>query len=362
MRSALEYPILGNALGAWLVAILLAGLAFTLLFTLRNLAATRLTRAVLRRAPGWDKAIRDLAEWTHPVLIALVSVLIGSQVLVLPGRAREFLLRVLAVTLVIQGGLWAGSLFGSVITRYHEQKLKDDPGRATTVQVLGFLGRITIWCLVGLLVLANLGVEIAPLLAGLGVGGIAVALAVQTVLKDLLASLSIMLDRPFMIGDFLNLGTEMGSVEYIGLRTTRLRSISGEQLILSNADLLESRIRNFGRMRERRIVFNLGVTYGTPREKLVRIPTLIREAIESQQLTRFDRSHFKEFGDSALIFETVFFMAVPDYMAYMNVQQAINLRLYESFEREGVEFAFPTQTLHLVRPGPREASKPEAAR
>lgn len=351
MNQLVEYPILGNPIQNWAIAALLAVVAFTVLYGLRSFAAKQLIRLTARRAAGWEGVVDGVIRRTHTVLLVVLSVLIGSQALFLSEPGRKALLRILAVTLLIQGGVWGTSLIGSLVQRYREQKLKDDPSSVTTVHAVGFLARIGIWCLVALLVLANLGVEIAPLLAGLGVGGIAVALAVQTILKDLLASLSIMLDKPFVIGDFLILGTEMGSVEYIGIRTTRVRSLSGEQLVFSNGDLLDSRIRNFGRMRERRVVFTLGVTYSTPRAKLIRIPAIIREAVESQPLTRFDRSHFKEYGNFSLNFETVYYVGVPEYQKYMDIQQAINLRIHEVFEKEGIEFAFPTQTLHLVPQG-----------
>ncbi len=198
-----------------------------------------------------------------------------------------------------------------------------------------------------LLVLDNLGVNITALVAGLGVGGIAVALAMQTILGDLFASLSIVLDKPFVVGDFLIIGDLLGSVEYVGLKTTRLRSLSGEQLVFSNSDLLGSRIRNYGRMYERRVQFNIGVTYQTPRDRLVKIPQIIREAVEQQSDTRFDRSHFKEYGDFSLVFESVYYVMGPDYNKYMDIQQAINLHIHERFEQQGIEFAYPTQTLFV---------------
>jgi len=192
-----------------------------------------------------------------------------------------------------------------------------------------------------------MGVDITALIAGLGIGGIAVALALQNVLGDLFASLSIVLDKPFVIGDFIIVDDLLGTVEHIGLKTTRVRSLFGEQLVFSNSDLLNSRIRNYKRMHERRIVFSLGVTYQTPYEKLAAIPDIIREIIELQEQVRFDRAHFKEYGDFALEFEIVYYMLVPDYNAYMDTQQAINLALYERFEKEGISFAYPTQTLYV---------------
>jgi small-conductance mechanosensitive channel len=175
-------------------------------------------------------------------------------------------------------------------------------------------------------------------------------LAVQNVLSDLFASLSIVLDKPFVPGDFVVVGDMAGSVEHIGIKTTRIRSISGEQLVFSNADLLGSRIRNFGRMQERRVVFSLGVTYQTPADKLERIPSLIKAAIESQERVRFDRSHFASYGDSALNFETVYYVESSDYATHMDILQSVNLTIYRSFATEGIEFAYPTQTLFIEKP------------
>jgi small-conductance mechanosensitive channel len=216
---------------------------------------------------------------------------------------------------------------------------------------VGFVARLVLWSVILLLALDNLGVDVTALVAGLGVGGIAVALAVQNILSDLFASLSIVLDKPFAVGDFLIIDSFLGSVEHVGLKTTRLRSLSGEQLVFSNTDLLGSRIRNYGRMFERRVVFKIGVTYQTPRDKLTKIPGIIREAIEAQDKTRFDRSHFNEYGEFSLNFESVYYVLGPDYNLYMDIQQAINLRIHERFEEEGIEFAYPTQTLFLARQG-----------
>jgi len=197
-------------------------------------------------------------------------------------------------------------------------------------------------------VLDNLGVDITALVAGLGIGGIAVALAAQNVLGDLFASLSIVLDKPFVVGDFLNVDDFLGSVEHVGLKTTRLRSLSGEQLVFSNNDLLNSRIRNYGRMFERRVVFSLGVTYETPPEKLRGIPTIIREAVEAKDKVRFDRAHFQKYGDFALVFEVVYYVLSSDYTLCMDIQQSVNLRIYERFAEEGIEFAYPTQKLYVT--------------
>jgi MscS family membrane protein len=196
-----------------------------------------------------------------------------------------------------------------------------------------------------LLILDQLGFDITALVAGLGIGGVAIALAVQNVLGDLFASLSIVLDKPFVVGDTINVGDMTGTVEYIGIKTTRLRSLSGEMIVFSNNDLLKSRIRNFRVMQERRIVFAVQVTYDTAQEKLERIPGMLRAAVENRKQTRFDRAHFKGFSESALDFEVVYFVTTPDYNVYMDVQQAINLEIYRRFVEEKIEFAYPTRTL-----------------
>ena len=197
------------------------------------------------------------------------------------------------------------------------------------------------------MVLDNLGINVTALVAGLGIGGVAVALALQKILGDLFASLSIMLDKPFVVGDFLVIDDYMGSVEHIGLKTTRIHSLSGEQLVFSNSDLLNSRLRNYGRMFERRVVFSIGVIYETPRKKLQLIPEIIRESVEAQDKIRFDRSHFMKYGDYALMFETVYYVLSPDYNIYMDIQQAIYFAIHKRFEQEQIEFAYPTQKLLL---------------
>ena len=208
------------------------------------------------------------------------------------------------------------------------------------------------WSIVLLLALDNLSIDVTALVTGLGIGGIAVALAAQNILGDLFASLTIVLDKPFLLKDFLIVNEFLGTVEHIGLKTTRLRSLTGEELVFSNADLLNSRIRNYGRMFERRVVFSLGVVYQTPRDKLAKIPDIIRSAIEAQEKTRFDRAHFKDFGAYALNFEAVYYVLVPDYNVYMDTQQAINFYIHEQLEAEGIEFAYPSQTVYVVREEP----------
>jgi small-conductance mechanosensitive channel len=350
MTEFLSADWLGNTVQAWGLALGLALAVTVALGVLVRWLARRVAALAARTATGADDIAADLLGRTKSFFFVALGILAGAQMLAFPGGVRTALLRAVIVVLLLQAGLWASALVVALLKEYQSRNLETDPAAATTIGALVFIGRLIVWTLVLVIALDNLGVDITALVTGLGIGGIAVALAVQNVLGDLLASLSIVLDKPFVVGDFLAVDNLLGSVEDVGLRTTRLRSLSGEQLVFSNTDLLKSRVRNFGRMYERRILFGIGVTYDTPREKLQRIPGILREAVESQEKVRFDRAHFKAFGPYSLDFEVVYYVTVPDYGAYMDAQQAVNFRIHEGFEEAGIEFAFPTQTLHLVRP------------
>ena len=241
--------------------------------------------------------------------------------------------------------IWSTGVIDYLASRYGK-----DVASAAAVNVLSFVGKVILWTVVVLLALDNLpGVQVDTLIASLGIGGVAVALAVQNVLGDLFASLSIVLDEPFVIGDSISVGEYVGTVEHIGLKSTRVRSLTGEQLVFSNSDLLDSRIRNYGRMDERRASFALGVANETPHEKLVEIPAIVQGIIEAQPHTRFGRAHLKEFGDFALNFEIVYYVQTADYTVFMDTQQAINLEILRRFAEEGIELPYPTQTVQLAR-------------
>lgn len=345
----LKTDLLGNSLLSWLIAAAITVAFLLFAYVVRWLLCRQLKRRAEKNDTPFWHALLAIVDKGQLLFLVIVALFFGSIALSLSAQIRNIIHLVTIVALLLQSGIWAGAALHASIENYRKQHQEKDPASLTTLSIINFTGRLIIWTLVLLLVLDNLGVNVTALVAGLGVGGVAVALALQTILGDLFASLSIVLDKPFVVGDFLIVGDLLGSVEYVGLKTTRLRSLSGEQLVFSNSDLLNSRIRNFGRMYERRVAFNIGVTYQTPRDKLVLIPQIIREAIEEQESTRFDRSHFKEYGDFALVFESVYFVSGPDYNLYMDVQQAINLRIHERFEDEKIEFAYPTQTLYLEK-------------
>lgn len=222
-----------------------------------------------------------------------------------------------------------------------EQKQKQFKGITTLISII-------IWILGFIFVLDNFGFDVSAVIAGLGIGGIAIALAAQAILGDLFSYFVIIFDRPFEIGDFVILAPDkLGAIEHIGIKTTRIRSLSGEQLIISNTDLTNSRIHNYKRMERRRVVFKLGVVYQTKSEQLKQVTELVKSIIMNEPDTQFDRGHFASYGDFSLNFEFVYFILGSDYVKYMDTQQNINLKIYDEFEQRGIEFAYPTQTLFV---------------
>ncbi|MEX2536474.1 MAG: mechanosensitive ion channel family protein [Trueperaceae bacterium] len=341
-----ETVILANSLLRWMIALGVALVVLIILQAVRNTLRRRLASFTEPRAFRMDDLLFGLIGATRNWALLAAAIFAASFVLVLDPVTSVRLRQLLGLVLLIQLAIWGNRVIGYFADLYRRNESLDG-GRRTSLAALTFVGRLVLFSLLLLMLLDNLGLDVTTLIAGLGVGSIAVALALQGILGDLFASLSIVFDKPFEIGDFIIVDDMMGSVEHIGLRTTRIRSLAGEQLVFANTDLLESRIRNLKRMAERRKVFTLQVEYGTPRELLERIPLLVRELIEATPETRFDRSHFSTFGTYSLDFETVYYVLTSDYNRYMDIQQELNLAIYEEFGRLGIEFAFPTETLDV---------------
>lgn len=338
----------GNTARMWALAAASALLTFAFLFAVRYVlrrslgTISRRTSTIVDDVAG--SAVLAIRTW---ILLGIAAG-VGARGLALSATLHFLIEHATIVLVLIQLGISGGAAIRAYIAVYNGRDHDADAASATTVRAIGFLATIVLWAVLGLMALDNFGIEITALVAGLGIGGIAVALAVQNILGDLFASLSIVLDKPFIDGDFIVVGDMSGTVEQVGLKTTRVRSLSGEQLVLSNSDLLQSRIRNFKRMQERRIVMGFGVTYGTSADVLEAIPGVIREAIERHPDLRFDRAHLKALGPSSIDFEAVYLVESADYNIYMDRQQAITLELIRRFETAGIEFAFPTQTVHIV--------------
>ncbi|MBI3545472.1 MAG: mechanosensitive ion channel family protein [Gammaproteobacteria bacterium] len=335
--NLLERSFYGNTVYDWTVALTISlGLALLFQYLKRSI-----TRRLLLWSQGRDATLKnfavDIFSCTRFLFLFILAIYLGSQYLELPLKPERLITRAAVIALLIQLALWGNRAivlwFGDYLKRYRET----DAASATTMSVLGFISQVVLWSVLLLMILENLGFNITTLLASLGIGGIAVALAMQNILGDIFASLSIAIDKPFVIGDFIVVDNIMGTVEYIGLKTTRLRSLSGEQIIFSNTDLLKSRIHNHKRMFERRVVFGFGIPHQALHEKVEQIPAMVREIIETQAKTRFDRAHFKEYTGTTLNFEAVYFVQDPDYNLYMDIQQAINLALFSRLQQASIQ-------------------------
>lgn len=334
---------LENTVGAWLQAFAIAASVLVCALLVRSFVRSRYQKMLKTERIEFLELPFKVAGRTTTFFLLVAGLFAGLLTLDAPDIVHQVARKVLMITTFWQVGVWASTAALSWLEIKRNNMLEHDRASAGTLSIVAVIIRALIWSVVLLLTLDNLGVNITTLVAGLGIGGIAVALAVQKVLGDLLASLSITLDKPFVLGDFLIVDEYKGTVEHIGIKSTRLRSLDGEQIIMPNSDLLASRVRNYGRMYERRVLFSVGVTYETSRDKLERLPQLVRDIVEAQKNVRLERCHLARLGSYSIDCEVVYFVLSKEYGEYMDIQQAINLRLIEVFEREQIEFAYPTQ-------------------
>lgn len=345
--------LLGNTLTEWLIAAAVGTALWIALWLLRGLIASRYARLSGTRSPTVLRLVGYLVGNTKQILFFAVGLYAAEEFLTLPPKVAHAVSNVALILVLIQVGLWAGRTLRFYL-EIKEAERAPDQVFAGSLNIIKFVSGLLIWSLLVLVALDNLGVNITALLAGLGVGGVAVALALQNVLGDLFASLSIALDKPFVVGDSLTLDTYVGKVEHIGIKSTRLRSENGEQIILSNADILKSRLRNYGRAPELRILVTLRVSYDTPADTVRAIPDTLRDLVNEHEQARFERCHLKTLGDNALLFELAYFVRQPSVNPQLDLQQAVNLRILETFHRLGVGFAQPT---HIVVTDQRGADR-----
>ncbi len=345
----------GNDIETWITALTIAVAVFVLIAVVK-FVVVRVASAVARRtsAPVGD-VLAEVTRATRLWLLTPIALVAGASALELPVKLERLLDNLAVIGLMVQVAVWVNRFVQDWLKRRIEAQRGVDGQSVTVLSLLGFAARVVVWALTLLLVLGHLGFDITALVTGLGIGGLAIALAVQNILGDLFASLSIVLDKPFVVGDFVVSDGWRGNIERVGIKTTHIRSLDGEQIVISNAEMLKLRIHNYKRMQERRILFGFGVIYQTTADQLERIPKIVREVIEAQPKTRFDRAHFKEYGDSSLDFEVVYFVLDPAYGVYMDTQQRINLELFRTFAREGIDFAYPTRTLYVTNLAPSGA-------
>jgi small-conductance mechanosensitive channel len=339
----------GNTLTAWATALaVMAGTAIVLAIAKRVLVG-RLRKVAERTHTDIDDAIAEIFRNTRMYFLLTLSAKFAANFVSLAESTHHALSIVVTLVLIVQGGIWGNTLIAFWFSRKMRERMADDAAGTTSLAVVKFIGRVVLWTILLLVALDSVGVNITAFITTLGVGGIAIALALQSILGDLFASLSIVFDKPFVVGDTILVGEHQGTVEHIGIKTTRLRSLGGEQLIISNSELSTTRIRNFRRMEERRVLFRLGIAYRTPPDVVETIPGMIGEIIAGIPGTRFERAHFLQFGDYSLIIEVVYHVIGPDYADYTRIHQAVNLGILRRFRQGGIELTYPTQTLRIER-------------
>jgi small-conductance mechanosensitive channel len=349
-ETTMQYVLFGNALTEWAIAIFIGGAVCLALYGVHGFLLRRLRAFAETSTSYLDDLAINIMSRTHFLFILSMGVYAAMQWLVLPEKIATLLGRIAVAVMLVQAARWADAGLKGWLLHYRTQRAALDIASSTSTAALGFFARVVLWVVIFLMVLDNFGVNITTLVASLGIGGIAVALAMQNILGDLFGSLSIVLDKPFVVGDFIVIDDIAGTVEYIGLKSTRIASLSGQQVVFSNSDMLKSRIHNYKRMQTRRIVFEINVTREIDQRQLHLIPVILREAVEAQQQARFDRAHFKGYGAVSLDFEIVYFVETPDYNVYMDVQQEINFALFDRFAAEDIPFAYPVQTVRVANP------------
>ena len=346
MGSISSQTILNNTSNLYAGAVIIFIVTFIALKIFKGFIVSYLKKISERtKTTADDVAVKILQRIGMPFYVT-ISLYLSIQPLELPEYAVKTVYYALIFIGTYESVKAVQTLIDYIIGRTLQKESVKERDSVGAIKTFGQVAKILVWIVAVVLVLSNLGFNVSSLIAGLGIGGIAVALAIQNILGDLFSSLSIFIDKPFKVGDFIIAGSEMGTVQKIGIKSTRIIALRGEEIVISNQDLTSSRVLNFKKMEKRRIDFGIGVEYGTDAEKLKKIPHIIKDIIKDIELTDFDRVHFKDFGDFSLNFEIVYYVLTSDYNKYMDIQQEINLKIVEAFKKEKLEMAFPTQTIY----------------
>ena len=348
LKDILEMSFFENSVLDYLIFLATLVVGILLVRIIKSIVLSRLKAWAEKTATTIDDFLIGIFEKTLLPLAYFGIFYLSTRTLTLNPTLSKIIDVLGVVLLTIFGIRFLVAIINYALRTYWLKKEKDEAKERSIKGILKVI-KVIIWGIGIAFLLDNLGFKISTVIAGLGIGGIAVALAAQAILGDLFSYFSILFDRPFEVGDFIILDDYLGTIEHIGIKTTRVRSLGGEQLVFSNTDLTNSRLRNYKRMDKRRVVFKLGVTYQTTLEQVKEIPTIIKNIIQNITDTVFDRAHFSSYGDFSLVFETVYYVLSRDYNKYMDIQQNINFAIKEEFEKRGIEFAYPTQTLFLSK-------------
>ncbi|MDZ7612219.1 MAG: mechanosensitive ion channel family protein [Candidatus Moranbacteria bacterium] len=346
----MDFTFLGNAgMDYFWAVVWFAGLmaAFKIF---KVIVIARLRHLSKKTETDVDDFVIRLINEVKPPFYFLVALYFGLNSLAMNELADKIIFGVFLITIVFQAVVTIQKIIDFVLERKilaNIQDKKDEKNKRAVLKLFSQIVKAVLWVVGLLLVLQNMGVDVTSLIAGLGIGGVAIAFALQGVLGDLFASFSIFLDEPFRVGDYVKAGNESGTVQKVGMRSSRIKTLAGDELVVANTDISSARVHNYGKMEKRRVSFDIGVTYETGSKKLKKIPEMVKKEIEKVENVEFGRCHFKSFGDFALIFEAVYFVDSGEYDFFMDVQQTINLGIYKSFEKEKIQFAYPTQTVYL---------------
>ncbi len=346
INDILSLNILGNSVFNYLKFIVLVIIGMIVAKIFEKIILSRLKKIAEKTTTSIDDFFIEVIHKCVLPVGYFVVIYVSLKVLYLQDGLKNVIDKLAIAVVTIYGVKFLLKAIDYSLGIYWKIRKQDIALKKSLTGIVRIL-RVVIWGLAIVFFLDNLGFNISAVIAGLGIGGVAVALAAQAVLGDLFSYFAILFDRPFEIGDFIIIGDFLGTVEHIGIKTTRIRSLGGEQVVFSNTDLTNSRVRNYKRMEKRRVVFKLGVTYQTPHVKLVEIPKIIESTIKSIEDTVFDRAHFSSYGAFSLDFEVVYYVLSSDYNKYMDIQQKINLGIHKEFETKNIEFAYPTQTLFV---------------
>ncbi len=357
MSTTLTIFFSDTSINPWAIAIFLLIGLFVLIYFFKSIAVKKAKLWALTTSNSWDNyVIVTFEKSVVPMLyIGSFYAVLGTLPL------SEKIANISNIVFLATGTYFTLRILSSTFRKFvlsFIQTQENSEAKQKQASGLVLIVNIVMWILGIIFMIDNLGYDVTSLIAGLGIGGIAIALAAQTILGDLFSYFVIFFDRPFEIGDFIVIEDKSGNVEHIGIKTTRIRTLSGEQLICSNTDLTNARMHNYKRLQKRRILFNLGVTYQTSSELLSEIPLILRQIIESEPNVSFDRAHFSGYGDFSLNFEVVYHVLDPDYNFYMDKQQAIYLDIFKAFEKRSIDFAYPTQTLLMQTEGKQISIRP----
>jgi len=329
----------GNTLKAWLSSIFIALAVYIVVNIFRRLLIKNFSRLAEKTDNQLDNNIADVISQTKMMFIFIEAVFFGTLFLSIPPNLIQWTRRIALVALLIQSGFWATKLCEGLVKQHVNKNIKN---------IFNLVTKVLIWILISLWGLENLGVEVSAFIASLGITGIVVGLALQNILGDVFSAVSITIDKPFEVGDYIVFNEYMGTVEKLGWKSTRIRSLNGEIIVIGNSDLLSNRIQNYQHLQRRRIAFTFGVTYQTSYDQLKQISRIIGDFVSSLDDVTFERVHLKHLSDSSIDFEVVYYVEKPDYIVFMDTQQLINFELIKRFDQLGIDFAYPTTTIHLI--------------